>query len=94
MHSLKFQSVALPNGIIGNLFGPANGRRHDSSMLYASGLLAELNRLASIDQEPLCISGDPTYPLVVHLQAPYRVLQLTGEMQVYNKSMSAVRTFF
>lgn len=84
--------MALPNGIVGNLFGPVEGRRHDSSILYASGLLAELERVAWVDQEPLCIYGDPAYPLSVYLQAPYRDVQLTDEMQMYNQSMSAVRT--
>ena len=26
IHGLKFQSVALPNGLIGNLYGPVEGR--------------------------------------------------------------------
>ena len=30
VHALKFQSVALPNGMIGNLYGPVEGRRHDA----------------------------------------------------------------
>ena len=50
IHSLKLQSVALPNGIIGNLFGHVEGRRHDSSMLYVSGLLAELEKVAWVDE--------------------------------------------
>ena len=42
VHSIKFQSVATPNGLVANLFGPVEGKRHDSSMLAASGLLNEL----------------------------------------------------
>ena len=33
VHALKFQAVALPNGIIANLFGPVEGRRHDAERL-------------------------------------------------------------
>ena len=77
---------------MGNLSGPVEGRRHDSSMLYVSGLLAELERVAWVDEEPLCIYRDPAYPLGIHLQAPYCDLPLTDEMQMYNQSMSAVRT--
>ena len=32
-HALKFQSVVTPNGLIANMFGPVEGRRHDCSML-------------------------------------------------------------
>ena len=32
VHSIKFQSVALPNGLVGHWYGPVEGRRHDSSM--------------------------------------------------------------
>ena len=46
VHSLKFQSVALPNGLIANLYGPVEGRRHDASMLKDSGLLTTLQREA------------------------------------------------
>ena len=34
---LKYQLPTTPNGIIANLFGPVEGRRHDSSMLVMSG---------------------------------------------------------
>ena len=33
VHSINFQAVALPNGLVGNLFGPIEGRRYDSFML-------------------------------------------------------------
>ena len=33
VHALKFQSVALPDGLIGNLYGPVEGRCHDAGML-------------------------------------------------------------
>ena len=39
VHSIKFQSVALPNGLVGNMYGPVEGKRHDSGMLASSGLL-------------------------------------------------------
>ena len=42
VHAIKFQSVVAPNGLIVNLFGPVEGRRHDSGMLAMSGLLPML----------------------------------------------------
>ncbi|CAN0534636.1 unnamed protein product, partial [Ectocarpus sp. 8 AP-2014] len=37
-HGLSFQSVVLANGMIGHLYGPESGRRHDSFLLRESGL--------------------------------------------------------
>lgn len=45
VHSMKFQSVALPNGLISNLAGPYEGKHHDSMMLNESGLLPPLDVL-------------------------------------------------
>ena len=42
VHSIKSQSLALPNDLIGNLSGPYEGRRHDSTMLHESHLLNDL----------------------------------------------------
>jgi len=39
VHALKFQSVVAANGMIANLFGPVEGRKHESRMLAMSGLL-------------------------------------------------------
>ena len=74
------------------VFAP-EGRRHDAGMLRMSGLLTELNHHAySPTGQPLCIYGDPAYPLRIHLQAPYRNAHLTAEQQSFNSSMSTVRT--
>ena len=45
VHGLKFQSVALLSGLIGNLYKPVEGRRHDAQMLEDSGLLNDLSRV-------------------------------------------------
>lgn len=91
VHGIKFQSVVTPNGMIANLSGPYEGRKHDSSMLYESGMLRELRRIAWINGEPLCVYGDPAYPLNPHLQTPFRAANLTPNMAQYNKAMSEVR---
>ena len=38
-HALKFQAVTAPDGLITQLFGPVEGRRHDSGVLGESGLM-------------------------------------------------------
>ena len=91
IHGIKFQSVVTPNGLIANLSGPFEGRRHDSVMLQQSGLLQDLRRVAFHDGQPLCLYGDPAYPLGIHLQAPYRQNPLTPQMALFNKAMSEVR---
>ena len=92
VHGIKFQSISLPNGIIANLTGPFEGQRHDSTMLHQSGVLRELQQIAWNNGQPLCIYGDPAYPLSLHIQTPYnRARNLTQHQQNYNKAMSEVR---
>ncbi|CAH3180049.1 unnamed protein product, partial [Porites lobata] len=92
MHGLKYHSVALPNGMIANMFGPVEGRKHDSAMLADSGLLQDLEQHAfSTTREPMALYGDPAYPLRVYLQVPYRGVGITPQMELYNKAMSSVR---
>ena len=93
VHAIKFQSVVAPNGLIANLFGPVEGRRHDSGMLRDSDLLTQLQLYShSPHGDPLCIYGDLAYPLRSQLQAPFRGLHLTPLQQDFNSSVSKVRT--
>ena len=93
VHAIKFQSVVTLSGIIANLFGPVEGRRHDSGMLAMSNLLDELETYSfSPNGQPLCIYGDPAYPHRVHLQCPFaRRAVLSPEEQAFNQSMSQAR---
>jgi len=64
VHAITFQAIAIPNGLIANLFGPLEGRRHDSGMLADSGLLNELQLHShSPTGDQLCIYGDLGYVL-------------------------------
>ena len=96
VHSLKFQSLVIPNGLIANLCGPAEGRRHDAGMLNESGLLNALQAYAHTPTgHPFCIYGDPTYPLRPQLMCPHRpgdyAGPLTPQMRAFNAAMSSVR---
>ena len=92
VHAIKFQSLVIPNGLISNLYGPVEGIRHDSGMLAMSNLLTQLQQYAHTPNgNPLCLYGDPAYPLRVHLQAPYRGNNLTILQQAFNTAMSNVR---
>ena len=61
-HSIKFQSIVLPKCFIANLAGLYESKRHDSTMLRESGLLASLRQVAFHNNQPLCLYGDPAYP--------------------------------
>jgi len=62
-------------------------------MLGDSRLLQQLQRYAhSPAGYPMCIYGDPAYPLRVQLQASFRNVVLTPQMQAFNSSMSSVRS--
>ena len=93
VHAIKFQSLVTPNGVSANLFGPMEGRRHDSAIVAMSGLLEQLEQHSvRPDGQPLCIYGDPAYPHRVHLQCPFaRRPDLTADEQAFNQSMSKVR---
>ena len=43
-HGIKFQSLPLPNELIGNFSGPYVGKRDDSTMTHESGLLSNFQR--------------------------------------------------
>ena len=69
------------------------GKRHDAGMLQMSGLLDQLQQFShSPAAQPLCIYGDPAYPLRIHLQAPYKAAHLTQDLEAFNSSMGDVRS--
>ncbi|CAB4044284.1 Hypothetical predicted protein [Paramuricea clavata] len=87
------KSICIPNGLIANLSGPWEERMHDARILGESGLMQDLRQHAfAQDGTPMCLYGDPAYPLRVHLQQPFRNnAALTEDMRQYNKAMSSVR---
>ena len=92
VHAIKFQAVGAPNGLCISLFGPVEGRRHDSDMLVDSGLLPLLQiHAVSPNGGLLCIYGDPAYPHWPQLQALFKSARLTPMEEEWNKSMSKVR---
>lgn len=61
-------------------------------MLRMSGFLQNLQQHSfDTSGQPLCIYGDPAYPLRIHLQGPYKGGQLTDDQKEFNSSMSKVR---
>ena len=92
VHAIKFQSVVAPNGLIANLFGPMEGRRHDCALLNASGLLQNLVQHSQTPAgQNLCIYGDPAYPIRPQLLGPFKGAHVTQVQKEFNKAMSKVR---
>jgi len=90
VHAIKFQSVVAPNGLIANLYGPMEGRRHDCALLNASGLLQNLQQHShGPGGELLCIYGDPAYPVRQNLLGPFRRANVTPEQNAFNAAMSS-----
>ncbi|CAB3992426.1 Hypothetical predicted protein, partial [Paramuricea clavata] len=63
----------------------------EAKILTVKGLLTALEERAFVDCQPMCVYGDPAYPLRIHLQAPYRNRPyITPQMEAFNNSMSTV----
>ena len=85
IHRLKYQSITTPNGIITNIFGPAEEQHHDSSMLVRSSMMPVFGSFSmGPNGERLCIYADPAYPLRWYLQGPFRGAQVTPDQNEFN----------
>ena len=92
VHALKYQSCVTPDGLICHLFGPVEGRRHDSGVLLESGLLPRLQQFArKPNGQPCALYGDPAYPLSLFLMKGYQGAALTAEQQEFNTAMNSAR---
>lgn len=83
--------MQAPNGLIANLFGPIEGKRHDSFMLGESGLQEQLRNIRKPNGEPYVLYGDPAYGVTNNIIAPFRGADLTAPQKQFNKGMSKVR---
>ena len=78
VHSINFQSVVTPSGLIANLFGPVEGRKHGSGMLRDSGLCTQLQQHArGQNHNSICLYGDAAYPLRPQLLGPFKGVGVT-----------------
>ncbi|GFN81347.1 hypothetical protein PoB_000785300 [Plakobranchus ocellatus] len=82
LHGLIFQRVMPPNGIIGHMFGPMEGKRHDSALLS----IAELETIGDF-----YLYGDQAYSLRRTLISPFRGAALSPQEQEFNKAMGKLR---
>ena len=72
-----------PNGLIANLSGPYEGKRHDAGIFRESNLAYDLSRHMNFQNgEPCCLYGDAAYPINQHL---------TAQELEFNRQMSSVK---
>lgn len=94
-HIMKYQSVMFPNGIIGRLDGPVNGRRHDSAILHLTGLLRELDgKFLKHDGTWFCLYGDLGYANQKFIKTGYKnsaLNPLSQQQREFNRDMSSLR---
>jgi len=91
IHCLKFQSIMLPNGLIGIMDGPYFGSRHDAGILRDSGLDDVLGVQLLVGQTQYYLYGDLGYPIREYLMSPFDGAWLTNEQQEFNSLMSSLR---
>ena len=67
-HGLKFQSIVLPDGLVGQMFGAVEGQRHDSTLLKLSRVD---EKMAWLPPGPFTY-GDQAYQVRPWLLSPFR----------------------
>ena len=90
-HGLAFQSLVLPNGMIGHFYGPEVGRRHDTHLLHTSGLNGTLAELQEGNPIQYKVYGDAAYPIMSHVTRGFLGANLNDAQKMYNKRLASVR---
>ena len=70
-HALKYQGAEAPCGICVNFFGPGMGSASDSTMMYDSGILQDLQDVADFYGYQFGLYGDPAYPASAVIYKPH-----------------------
>lgn len=89
-HCLNWQGITTPDGIIVSMYGPIEGRRHDSTVLIMSGLLGVFSADTDVFGGKY-IYGDPAYGCCEHIVCPFPFTQSGTPRARFNAAMSSVR---
>jgi len=92
-HVIKYQSIVLPNGLIGRLDGPFIGRRHDAAVLHLSDVLTEMEAVFNnADGTWYAVYGDPGYSNQKYIKVGYKNhARLSDQQKLFNPTMSSLR---
>lgn len=94
---LKWQTVSTPDGLIFHLWGPEDGRRHDSTLYHKSGIDSILENALLVGDGSgsptrFCLYADAAYALREWLQVAFVRIGASPPEQEYNTSMNRGRT--
>jgi nuclease HARBI1 len=81
----------MPNGMIFNIFGPWEGRRHDMTLFRASGIGENLSNGLIINSQQYYLYADSGYVSRPYMLAPFSHQKNSIAEQLFNKRMSKVR---
>ena len=88
-HSIKFQTIVCPDGIIAHCSYPMEGTRHDSALLRNSNIGDIIQNDHRFDG--YLIYGDPAYPQnLQYVTGPFKGIT-NEDQQNFNKEMSKHR---
>ena len=94
IHSLKYQAINTPDGIIRHLAGPYPGSRHDQFMLRESNILDWIAQFPAQEGTnwPHVIYADLGYSIVPGcIEVPFHDEAINPMHAAYNHSMSSAR---
>jgi len=90
-HGFKYQAVVCPDGLIGSIAGPYEGKINDHAIVRDSDLERDLQQVCS-DRRPLYLFGDQAYKHLNGIFSPYPGGRtLTGDKAAFNRRLSSVR---
>jgi DDE superfamily endonuclease len=89
---LKFQTVATPDGLNFHVFGPEEGRRHDSTLYIKSNMNAVLAQSLVVNGRQLFLVADSAYTLHPWLQTMFPgTNNANDEIKAFNMPLSGAR---
>jgi nuclease HARBI1 len=85
-HGIKFQNITMANGLIVQMYGPLEGRHHDSFMLEDSVVVEDMACHAGYH-----LYGDQGYPVRGWLITPFANARRTPEQLRFNRDLRRAR---
>ena len=70
-YCLIYQTITTPDGLVFNLFGPVEGRRHEMTLYRMSGMEKHLSSSLEIDGKQYFTYGDAAYALRPWMQVGF-----------------------
>lgn len=77
--------------MIGDMYGPQPGRRHDSHLLRKSQLNTRLEVVQEGNDFQGVVYGDAAYAVLSHVDRGFRGANLSQAQKAYNTALSGVR---